>query len=73
MVRPSKRYQSALRNGHLRLEPAAAQELTGAAIMKDTHPLHSAFKAWCGDKPKTKRKAREFLAKFPNYVAPKAA
>jgi len=38
-----------------------------ADILKDNHPLHPAFVKWVGDKPITKRKAREFLKVHPQY------
>lgn len=38
-----------------------------ADVLKSDHPLNPAFVKWLAGKPATKRQAREFLQKFPNY------
>ena len=52
-----------------------ADQFKAADIMAESHPLHRSFKAWCerrnaqhgGGAELTKRKARKYLAQFPQY------
>ncbi len=36
--------------------------IKAADVLSDNHPLHQVFLNWLGDKPATKRKAREFCS-----------
>jgi hypothetical protein len=47
--------------------------LVAADLLKEKHPLHNAFKAWCGEKELTKRQASKFLAAYPAYRTQKTA
>jgi hypothetical protein len=48
--------------------PAApARPLYAADIMVEGHPLYKTFIAFLGGKEPTKRQARAFLAKYPQY------
>jgi len=48
--------------------PAApARPLYAADLLEEEHPLHKAFIAFLGGKEPTKRQARAFLAKYPQY------
>ena len=42
-------------------------------LLNSSHPLHNLFLRFLGDKPPTRRQARRFLAKFPQYKVAKAA
>lgn len=49
--------------------------MTAKEILNPKHPLHATFQKWLkkkGSEP-TKRKAREFLAAYPQYKSVKAA
>jgi hypothetical protein len=46
--------------------------VSAADVLKSDHPLNSAFVAWLGAVPPSRRKAREFLAKYPQYREVKA-
>ena len=41
--------------------------LTAADILKEDHPLYKAFVKFCGDNEPSKRQARKFLQKYPQY------
>ena len=41
--------------------------LTAAQIMVLGHPLYASLVDFCGSNPVTKRKARAFLKKYPQY------
>ena len=41
--------------------------VSAADVLKSDHPLNPAFNAWLGGKPATKRQAREFLQRHPQY------
>lgn len=41
--------------------------ITASQLLMPSHPLHAVFIRWLGGAPPTKRKARRFLAKFPQY------
>lgn len=41
--------------------------VSAADILKEDHPLHSAFVKWLGDKSASKRQAAKFLQVFPHY------
>jgi hypothetical protein len=43
--------------------------VVAADIMKSEHPLHQSFMLWCKDRTiPTKRQARKFLKKNPQYA-----
>ena len=42
--------------------------MKAADLLKSDHPLHKAFVAFCGEKEPTKRQARKFLQKYPQYT-----
>lgn len=41
--------------------------VSAADILKSGHPLNSAFVAWLDSSTPSKRQARNFLAKYPQY------
>lgn len=45
----------------------AKYDVVAADILNKEHPLHNTFLKWLGNAEPTKRKARKFLQKFPNY------
>lgn len=47
--------------------------VSAADVLKADHPLNQAFVAWLGAGTPSKRKAREFLAKYPQYRETKTA
>lgn len=49
------------------------ETVTAASILDTDHPLHKKFVAFLGGKEPTKRQARKFLQKFPQYSVVKEA
>lgn len=43
------------------------RKLTAADLLNESHPLHKTFVKFCGDNKPSKRQARKFLQKFPQY------
>ena len=41
--------------------------LTAADLLNESHPLHKAFVKFCGTVTPSKRQARKFLQKYPQY------
>ena len=43
------------------------RKLIAADLLNDEHPLHACFVRFCKDAEPTKRQARKFLQKYPQY------
>jgi hypothetical protein len=41
--------------------------MVAADLLESTNPLHKSFLHFCGENEPTKRKARAFLQKYPQY------
>ena len=48
-------------------EKPKTRKLVASDVLNSEHPLHKSFIAFCGDTPPSKRQARKFLQKFPQY------
>ena len=43
------------------------RKLQASDLLNDEHPLHACFVRFCKDAEPTKRQARKFLQKYPQY------
>lgn len=50
-------------------ETKKTRQLQASDLLNIGHPLHEAFVKFCGDNEPTKRQARKFLSKYPQYRA----
>lgn len=47
--------------------------MTAVDLLNTDHPLNKSFLQFCGEKEATKRQARKFLQKYPQYRGIKEA
>ena len=50
-----------------KVDATEAKPLTAADLLQEDHPLHKSFVKFCGDNEPSKRQARKFLQKYPQY------
>ena len=48
-------------------EKPKTRKLVASDLLNEDHPLYEAFFAFCGENPVSKRQARKFLQKYPQY------